>query len=34
MKDQGLAEVEVKVLSVGDGEYKRSARKKWFFGLF
>lgn len=33
-KDQGLAEVEVKVLSVGDGSYKRSAKKKWFFGLF
>lgn len=33
-KEQGLAEVEVRVLSVGDGEYKRSARKKWFFGLF
>lgn len=32
--EQGLAEVEVKVLSVGDGKYKRSARKKWFFGLF
>ena len=34
MKDQGLAEVEVKVLSVGDGDYKRSAKRKWFFGLF
>lgn len=34
MKDQGLAQVEVKVLSVGDGDYKRSAKKKWFFGLF
>jgi rare lipoprotein A len=33
-KDQGLAEVEVKVLSVGDGSYKRTAKKKWFFGLF
>ncbi len=33
-REQGLAEVEVKVLSVGDGEYKRSARRKWFFGLF
>ena len=33
-KDQGLAEVEVKVLSVGDGSYKRTAGKKWFFGLF
>ena len=33
-RDQGLAEVEVKVLSVGDGEYKRSAKTKWFFGLF
>lgn len=33
-KGQGLAEVEVTVLSVGDGSYKRSARRKWFFGLF
>jgi len=33
-RDQGLAEVEVKVLSVGDGSYKRSAKRKWFFGLF
>jgi rare lipoprotein A len=33
-KDRGLAEVEVKVLSVGDGSYKRTAKKKWFFGLF
>jgi rare lipoprotein A len=33
-RDQGLAEVEVKVLSVGDGDYKRSAKRKWFFGLF
>lgn len=33
-KDEGLAEVEVKVLSVGDGGYKRTAKKKWFFGLF
>ena len=33
-RDEGLAEVEVKVLSVGDGSYKRSARRKWFFGLF
>jgi rare lipoprotein A len=33
-RDQGLAEVEVKVLSVGDGGYKRTAKKKWFFGLF
>ncbi len=33
-KEQGLAEVDVKVLSVGDGKYRRSARRKWFFGLF
>lgn len=33
-KAEGLAEVEVKVLSVGDGSYKKSAKKKWFFGLF
>lgn len=33
-KDQGLATVEVEVLSVGDGKYKRKRRKKWFFGLF
>ena len=33
-KEQGLAQVEVKVLSVGDGGYKRSAKKKRFFGLF
>lgn len=33
-REQGLAPVEVKVLSVGDGKYKRSARRRWFFGLF
>lgn len=33
-RDQGLATVEIKVLSVGDGSYERSGRKKWFFGLF
>lgn len=33
-KGEGLAEVEVRVLSVGDGGYKRQARRKWFFGLF
>jgi rare lipoprotein A len=32
--DQGLTTVEVEVLSVGDGEYKRKTRRKWFFGLF
>lgn len=31
---QGLTEVHFKVLSVGDGEWKRTARRKWFFGLF
>lgn len=33
-RDQGLATVEVEVLSVGDGKYKRKRKKKWFFGLF
>lgn len=33
-RDQGLATVEVEVLSVGDGSYKRQKRRKWFFGLF
>lgn len=33
-KDKGLAQVEVQVLSVGDGSYKRKLKKKWFFGLF
>lgn len=33
-RDQGLAEVEVEVLSVGDGRHKRKKRKKWFFGIF
>ncbi|MGB6221152.1 septal ring lytic transglycosylase RlpA family protein [Haloferula sp.] len=32
--DQGLTTVEVEVLSVGDGKYQRTKRKKWFFGLF
>jgi rare lipoprotein A len=32
--DDGLATVEVEVLSVGDGEFKRRKRRKWFFGLF
>lgn len=32
--DQGLTTVEVEVLSVGDGPYKRKKRTKWFFGLF
>lgn len=32
--DQGLTTVEVEVLSVGDGSYKRKKRRKWFFGLF
>lgn len=31
-KEQGLATCRVQVLSVGDGKYKRKAkRKKWFF---
>lgn len=33
-RDGGLAQVEVKVISVGDGSYKRTAKRKWFFGLF
>lgn len=33
-REQGLATVEVEVLSVGDGKYKRKKRRKWFFGLF
>ncbi len=33
-KDDGLTDVEVEVLSVGDGSYKRKKRTKWFFGLF
>lgn len=33
-KEQGLATVHVEVLSVGDGEYERKRRRKWFFGLF
>ena len=32
--DDGLTTVEVEVLSVGDGKYKRKRKKKWFFGLF
>lgn len=31
---QGLTTVEVELLSVGDGKYKRKPRRKWFFGLF
>lgn len=30
-RDQGLATVEVKVLSVGDGQYKRKRRSFFFF---
>ena len=33
-RDQGLATVEVEVLSVGDGKHRRKKRRKWFFGLF
>jgi len=32
--DQGLTTVQVEVISVGDGDYKRTRRRKWFFGLF
>lgn len=33
-KEQGLTTAKVEVLSVGDGEYKRKKRRKWFFGSF
>lgn len=33
-REQGLTTVEIEVLSVGDGNYKRKPRRKWFFGLF
>lgn len=33
-KKDGLTECRVEVLSVGDGKYKRSVKRKWFFGLF
>jgi rare lipoprotein A len=32
--DDGLTTVEVEVLSVGDGSYKRKPRRKRFFGIF
>ncbi len=32
-RDRGLTEVRVKVLSVGDGAWKRVGRRKWFFGV-
>lgn len=31
---KGLANVQMEVLSVGDGPYKRKLAHKWFFGLF
>lgn len=33
-KHDGLAECRVEVLSVGDGKYKRKAKRKRFLGLF
>jgi len=33
-RERGLTKVRIKVLSVGDGAWKRTARRKWFFGLF
>lgn len=33
-KEKGLATVHVEVISVGDGDYKRTRKRKWFFGLF
>ncbi|MGJ8657391.1 MAG: septal ring lytic transglycosylase RlpA family protein [Akkermansiaceae bacterium] len=33
-KEDGLTQCRVEVLSVGDGKYKRSVKRKWFFGLF
>lgn len=32
--DQGLTTVEVEVLSVGDGKYKRKPRRRKFLGIF
>jgi len=31
---KGLTNVQMEVLSVGDGDYKRTLHHKWFFGLF
>ncbi len=31
MHQQGLARVRVEVLSVGDGEFKRAKKRKWFW---
>lgn len=33
-KEQGLTTVHIRVLSVGDGSYKRKARRKRFLGIF
>jgi len=30
-KEQGLTDVEIKVLSVGDGTYKKKARRSWLW---
>jgi len=33
-KKDGLTQCSVEVLSVGDGKYRRTAKRKWLFGLF
>lgn len=33
-KKDGLTQCRVEVISVGDGKYKRKAKRNWFFGLF
>lgn len=33
-KKDGLTRCRVEVISVGDDEYKRSVKRKWFFGIF
>ncbi len=33
-KANGLTECKVEVISVGDGRYKRKAKRNWFFGIF
>lgn len=33
-REKGLTRVHLKVISVGDGDYKRTAKRKWFFGIF
>ena len=33
-KKDGLTQCRVEVISVGDGKYKRKAKRKWFLGIF